>query len=138
MILGIHREARHTSPEFDELSLEDERLKEVPFGLAVAAGCGSDNSTGPNKMVPLTVKAQGVGGTSSRLVTAPNMAAAAVKAVPLGQSAGQRILGRLAAEMPAAVDQALALADDERQAFSPMLAVLSARHENQYSRLFRS
>ncbi|GAA4336614.1 urease accessory protein UreF [Variovorax defluvii] len=69
---------------------------------------------------------------------AENMAAAAVKAVPLGQSAGQRILGRLAAEIPAAVDQALALADDERQAFSPMLAVLSARHETQYSRLFRS
>jgi urease accessory protein len=69
---------------------------------------------------------------------AENMAAAAVKAVPLGQSAGQRILGRLAAEIPAAVDRALALADDERQAFSPMLAVLSARHETQYSRLFRS
>ena len=50
----------------------------LAFGLAVAAGCGSDNATGPNKMVPLTVKAQGVGGTSSRLVTAPNMAAAAV------------------------------------------------------------
>ena len=69
---------------------------------------------------------------------AENMAAAAVKAVPLGQSAGQRILGRLAAEIPSAVDRALALADDERQAFSPMLAVLSARHETQYSRLFRS
>ncbi|WP_077003388.1 urease accessory protein UreF [Variovorax sp. KK3] len=69
---------------------------------------------------------------------AENMAAAAVKAVPLGQSAGQRILGRLAADIPAAVDRALALADDERQAFAPMLAVLSARHETQYSRLFRS
>jgi urease accessory protein len=69
---------------------------------------------------------------------AENMAAAAVKAVPLGQSAGQRILGRLAAEIPPAVDRALALADDERQAFSPMLAVLSARQETQYSRLFRS
>ncbi|VTU36069.1 Urease accessory protein UreF [Variovorax sp. PBL-H6] len=69
---------------------------------------------------------------------AENMAAAAVRAVPLGQSAGQRILGRLAADIPGAVDRALALADDERQAFSPMLAVLSARHETQYSRLFRS
>jgi urease accessory protein len=69
---------------------------------------------------------------------AENMAAAAVKAVPLGQSAGQRILGRLAGQIPSAVDRALALVDDERQAFSPMLAVLSARHETQYSRLFRS
>ncbi|MEJ7688558.1 MAG: urease accessory UreF family protein [Variovorax sp.] len=69
---------------------------------------------------------------------AENMTGAAVKAVPLGQSAGQRMLGRLAAEIPAAVDRAVTLADDERQAFSPMLAVLSARHEIQYSRLFRS
>jgi urease accessory protein len=69
---------------------------------------------------------------------AENMTQAAVKSVPLGQSAGQRILARLAAEAPAAVDHALALADDERQAFAPMLAILSARHETQYSRLFRS
>ena len=69
---------------------------------------------------------------------AENMMQAAIKSVPLGQSAGQRILVRLAAEIPAAVDNALALGDDERQAFSPMLAILSAQHETQYSRLFRS
>jgi urease accessory protein len=69
---------------------------------------------------------------------AENMMQAAVKSVPLGQSAGQRILLRLAAEIPAAVDHALALGNDERQAFAPMLAILSARHETQYSRLFRS
>lgn len=69
---------------------------------------------------------------------AENMVQAAMKAVPLGQAAAQRILARLAAEIPTAVDAARALADDERQAFTPMLAVLSARHETQYSRLFRS
>ncbi len=69
---------------------------------------------------------------------AENMVQAALKAVPLGQSAGQRVLGALAAALPAAVDTALALPDDERQAFAPMLAILSAQHENQYSRLFRS
>ena len=69
---------------------------------------------------------------------AENMMQAAIKSVPLGQSSGQRILLRLAAEIPAAVDNALALGDDERQAFSPMLAILSAQHETQYSRLFRS
>jgi urease accessory protein len=69
---------------------------------------------------------------------AENMTGAAVKCVPLGQSAGQRILGRLAREIPTAVDHAITLSDDERQAFSPMLAVYSARHEAQYSRLFRS
>jgi len=69
---------------------------------------------------------------------AENMMQAAVKSVPLGQSAGQRILARLAGEIPTAVNHALALGDNERQAFAPMLAILSARHETQYSRLFRS
>jgi urease accessory protein len=67
---------------------------------------------------------------------AENMTQAAVRVVPLGQSSGQRILGRLAQEIPAAIE--LSLSSDEPQAFSPMLAILSSRHENQYSRLFRS
>jgi len=69
---------------------------------------------------------------------AENMVQAAVKAVPLGQSGGQRLLGALAEAIPAAVDHAIALDDDARQAFAPMLAILGARHETQYSRLFRS
>lgn len=69
---------------------------------------------------------------------AENMTQAAIKSVPLGQSAGQRILSALSHEIPAAVDQALRVRDDTRQAFSPMLAILSAQHEAQYSRLFRS
>jgi len=69
---------------------------------------------------------------------AENLVQAAIKSVPLGQSAGQRILARLSLDIPAAVDLARELGDDERQAFTPGLAILSARHETQYSRLFRS
>jgi urease accessory protein len=69
---------------------------------------------------------------------AENMMQAAIKAVPLGQSAGQRILSALTAEIPSAVDDALSVSDDTRQAFSPMLAIMSSQHEVQYSRLFRS
>ena len=69
---------------------------------------------------------------------AENMVQTAIKSVPLGQSAGQRILARLADEIPEALAHAATLDDDTRQALSPMLAILSARHENQYSRLFRS
>lgn len=69
---------------------------------------------------------------------AENMVQAALKAVPLGQNAGQRILAALADAIPGAVDRAAALLDSERQAFTPMLAILSAQHEAQYSRLFRS
>ena len=69
---------------------------------------------------------------------AENMVQAALKSVPLGQSAGQRILARLSRDIPSAVESAIQLEDNERQAFSPMLAILSAQHETQYSRLFRS
>ncbi len=69
---------------------------------------------------------------------AENMVQAAVKAVPLGQNAGQRILADLANEIHRAVADGIARDDDSRQAFAPMLAILSAQHETQYSRLFRS
>ena len=69
---------------------------------------------------------------------AENMVQAALKSVPLGQSSGQRILARLSRNIPVAVESAMALGDDERQSFSPMLAILSSQHETQYSRLFRS
>lgn len=65
-----------------------------------------------------------------------NMMQAAVRSVPLGQSAGQRLLARLVGAIPAAV--AAALAAPSPQAFAPRLAIMSARHETQYSRLFRS
>ena len=69
---------------------------------------------------------------------AENMTQAALKAVPLGQSSGQRMLAQLARTIPEAVQTAIARTDDTRQAFSPMLVILSSRHETQYSRLFRS
>ncbi|HSW04898.1 urease accessory protein UreF [Aquabacterium sp.] len=72
---------------------------------------------------------------------AENMVQAALKAVPLGQSAGQRLLDALTAALPGTALAALVLAeqgDAARQSFAPMFAILSARHEAQYSRLFRS
>jgi len=69
---------------------------------------------------------------------AENMVQAALKAVPLGQLAGQRILQALVARMPPLIEQALAMEDGHMQSFSPMLGIASARHETQYSRLFRS
>ncbi|WP_300118950.1 urease accessory UreF family protein [Rhodoferax sp.] len=69
---------------------------------------------------------------------AENMVQAAIKSVPLGQSAGQRILSALTSAIPAAINHAMSVPDHARQAYSPMLAILSAQHEVQYSRLFRS
>ena len=54
----------------------------------------------------------------------------------LGQTSGQRLLARLVQVIPQAVATALAAA--EPVAFAPLLGVHGARHETQYSRLFRS
>jgi urease accessory protein len=69
---------------------------------------------------------------------AENMVQAALKAVPLGQLAGQRILQALVDQMPPLIAAALEMGDDDLQSFAPMLGIASARHETQYSRLFRS
>jgi urease accessory protein len=67
-----------------------------------------------------------------------NQVLAVVKLVPLGQVAGQRLLAALGATVPAAVMTAAAIGDDDVSAFAPGLALASARHETQYTRLFRS
>jgi urease accessory protein len=63
---------------------------------------------------------------------------AAVKLVPLGQTAGQRLLGSLGEQIPAAVTRGMAVPDRDIGAAAPGLAIASALHQTQYSRLFRS
>jgi urease accessory protein len=64
-----------------------------------------------------------------------NQVMAAVKAVPLGQTAGQRILLSLGNKLEQIADEAQVVSLSN---FVPGLAMLSTRHETQYSRLFRS
>ncbi|HEY8518818.1 MAG TPA: urease accessory UreF family protein [Gammaproteobacteria bacterium] len=64
--------------------------------------------------------------------------AAAVKLVPLGHTAGQRLLLALGARIGPAVQAAAALDDDDIGASLPGFALASALHETQYTRLFRS
>ena len=65
-------------------------------------------------------------------------ASAALRAVPLGHAAVQRLVHALAPRIPAAVARGLTLADQDIGAGSPALFIASCRHETQYSRLFRS
>lgn len=67
-----------------------------------------------------------------------NQVMAAVKAVPLGQTDGQRILLSLGEKLDGIVKKAMQAKDDDLGNFAPGLALLSSRHETQYSRLFRS
>jgi urease accessory protein len=114
--LGEWRKALHGRVESDDFTYP------IAFAVAAAQGAASTRAIG----------------LAFAFGWAENMVQSAIKSVPLGQSAGQRILGRLAADIPAALDTALQLDDAQRQAFTPMLAILSAQHETQYSRLFRS
>lgn len=63
---------------------------------------------------------------------------AAVRAVPLGHAAAQRLLHMLAADIPAAVAGGLMLEDADIAGAAPALSIASCWHETQYSRLFRS
>lgn len=67
-----------------------------------------------------------------------NQVLVAVKTVPLGQQAGQAMLLALHSALQQAVEQAAALTDDELGTAAIGFALQSARHETQYSRLFRS
>lgn len=67
-----------------------------------------------------------------------NQLAVACKALPLGHTAAQRVIERLRPELVSAVDRALSLDDDDLGPVLPGVALASALHETQYSRLFRS
>ena len=67
-----------------------------------------------------------------------NQVLAAIKLVPLGQVAGQRLLIALGERIPGVVATAMTIDDADLSTFAPGLCLASVRHETQYSRLFRS
>lgn len=67
-----------------------------------------------------------------------NQITAASKAMPMGQTDGQRIIRKLLPEIEQVVEQALKVEDELIGSGLVGLAMSSALHEHQYSRLFRS
>lgn len=67
-----------------------------------------------------------------------NQIAAATKLVPLGQTQAQNLLFDLSEKTQQVINIANQLKDDEIGASLPHLAMASAWHETQYTRLFRS
>jgi len=67
-----------------------------------------------------------------------NQVLAAIKTVPLGQIEGQQLLHRLKDDIAAACVVAQSTSTAEAGSAPIGLALVSARHETQYSRLFRS
>jgi urease accessory protein len=62
----------------------------------------------------------------------------AVRAIPLGQAAGQRLLRNAHDAVAAAVERAARLAPDDFGAVSPGLEISQMRHERQRARMFMS
>jgi urease accessory protein len=67
-----------------------------------------------------------------------NQVLAGVKLIPLGQSAGQRLLHQLIKAMPVLVEEAMSVTDEDIASSGASLVLGSALHESQYTRLFRS
>ena len=67
-----------------------------------------------------------------------NLVLAAVKIIPLGQSAGQRLLFELSDPLSESIQASLEIDDADIGASSMAMVIASASHELQYSRLFRS
>jgi len=109
-----------------ELGLERLETDEVSFPAAFAHAASSWGIA-PNDAL-----------TAYLWAWVENQVMAAVKAVPLGQTDGQRMLLSLGARIEETVGQASAIMDDELGNFAPGLAMLSSQHETQYSRIFRS
>lgn len=111
---------------FDALGLAAPALAPVAYPLAFAAAC----------------RASGVeraAGLAAYLWSwCENQVLAAVKAVPLGQQAGQSMLLALHESITRAVRIATTLRDEELGTAAVGFALCSARHESLYSRLYRS
>ncbi|MBL8385069.1 MAG: urease accessory protein UreF [Burkholderiales bacterium] len=98
----------------------------LPYPAALAAACTMLE-------LPLVPSLQ-----AGLFAWAENQVLAAIKAVPLGQLAGQRMLFALEPDILAAAACAAGLADDDLSNWTPGLSLLSMRHETQHNRIFRS
>jgi urease accessory protein len=138
----------HTSRESAELQAEDRFMGQALARLLTdlgVPGLGQWAAAPRSSFPPVWARAALhwgiplVPAASGLLWTyAEHQVSAAVKLVPLGQTAGQRMLLRLADAIPEAVRTGVAVADDEIGSLAPGLGIASALHETQYTRLFRS
>jgi urease accessory protein len=115
------------------------------LGLIDGAGRATAESMAPVTLpAAFALAARGFGIEPEAALTAyvwswlENQVLCAMKTIPLGQLAGQRLLVDIGARVPAAVAFARSIAVTDIRTFAPGLAIASSRHETQYSRLFRS
>jgi urease accessory protein len=136
------------SRETCELALEDQQLGMALLRLLHSVGLVEADAW-PGQDAPSYVTAfalactrSGVDARSAALgflwAACEGQVGAAVRLVPLGQTAGQRVQTALVRELPGLITLAGELGDDALGSTLPALAIASALHETQYTRLFRS
>ena len=141
------------SRETQELRAETEQMGWSLLQIAQSLGWGGESVEQLAGMKPLSLltahtyasfhlKIQTQNGLAAYAFSwIENQVAASLKAIPLGQVAGQQALTKIRLLVPQMVAEAKERAKSDLSMidnFSPMLAILSSRHETQYSRLFRS
>lgn len=136
------------SRETAELRAEErhlgQALAKVLAGLGIEAARGWQRNPDASHAALFALAATDAGASARDTAIAflwawaENQVIAAVKLLPLGQSAGQRVLESIRARIPQFVDEAAALADEELGTATPLAVMASAWHETQYTRLFRS
>jgi urease accessory protein len=107
----------------DELAVLDRR---PPYAVAVAVAAGAYG-------IPLRPAL-----TAYLHAFAANLVSAGLRLLPIGQTAGQRALAKLAAIVEAAVEAAIVRDVEDLGAATAVVDWASMRHETQYTRLFRS
>ena len=131
--------------ETGELALEDAQLSRSLLRLLREAGVARASTSGVRSYAAAFALAcvhWGVSRAEAVLaymfVFVESQVTAAIKLVPLGQTSGQHVLTALLARVEQLAGVSLPLPDAELGSFTPGLALASALHETQYSRLFRS
>lgn len=133
--------------ESRELELEDQRMSEsmlhllADLGIERARACSTKRLTYPAAFAIAATHwniapADALSGLMWSVVE--SQVAAAIRLVPLGHTDGQRILIASVPVIEKAVQKATTLDDDDIGNVAPAMAMASAWHETQYSRLFRS
>jgi urease accessory protein len=114
----------------------------VEFGIEAARGWVRCDHTSHAAMFALAAAESAVAAedaaTTFLWAWAENQTIAAVKLLPLGQTAGQRMLEAIRQQIPSLVSLASELPDESMGTAAPLAIMASAWHETQYTRLCRS
>ncbi len=131
--------------ETAELVMEEQKLGQTLHRLLVSLNVELDSDSRGLTYLPLYAKAcvhfsvpLDVAATGWLWSWLENQVTVACKTVPLGQTSAQKVLIEMMPVIEQAIETGLSVSDENIGLTLPNFAMVSAWHETQYSRLFRS